>query len=1113
MLNLVLGRSGSSKTYYVRDKIKKLIESGIDKIILIVPEQNSFENEKAMLKLLGANKLSKLEILSFTRLCEFVNKKLARADKPKLDDAGRAIFMSLAIENLRENLDIYKKSVDNVEFIDVLIKALSEFKMCNITNANLIDIQAKIKDDSLNKKLYETALIINMYESLIDQSFIDPLDDLTRLYNILLENNILEGYYIFLDGFTSFTKQELKLIELIIKSSEEFYISLCTDSFNLSDNGFNLFSAVNKTVKKIVDISRKENIKINKPILLSKQNRFKNNELKFLEDTIFRPSQYTYNDEVSNISIYSASDKYDEIEYIAATIRNLVMNNGYEYSDFAVISRFSNEYLGIIDNIFDKYEIPYFMDKPENIDSKPLMRLVVTALNIIESNFEAEYVLRYLKTGLLSFTTEDISLFENYVFLWSINKGTFLEEFKFNPNGISSRLSDDDILVLQKVNSMRQCIIDPLIRLKEATDDTDGLNISRAIYSFLHDINIDNNLSAIISKQDNFSDLLHVKEQVRVFNILVDILDQMAMILKNKKIKRSRYLNLLRIVITLKDMAFIPKSLDQVIIGDANRIRLENPKITFIIGANEGVFPALPTISGIFSDMERKTLILSGLEIYDPIEKMVIEERFLAYTSMTSPSERLYLSYESNGEKRESEIITNVKKFFTKIKIKSKSDLKLIDKIWAKIPTFELYARHKRENSIEINTIKKYFENDKDFENKLSLLEKIINNDTIKFKDSNNAKEFFKDDMEVTATQIEKYYLCRFAYFCKYGLLAKERKPVDFNPMEYGKVVHYLFERILSNYSKLELLNLDKTEIKNTVLKFLSEYIEDNLLQNEDQNQRFKYLVYRVCDSVTFLVLHMINEFSQSEFSPCDYELTIGDNCDIPSLVLKVSDSENIRIKGQVDRVDILKKGNKSYIRIIDYKTGSKTFKLSDILYGLNMQMLIYLSAIYRNGKDRYNDVVPCGVLYMPSDRPIIVTNKDIDDKKLSLQISKKLRMNGVIVNDEDIIRSMEKDLNGTYIPVSKKDLESNKSESIVSYSEISSILQYVENKVILMAKGLRSGDISPNPVCLGYDSCEYCPYFSVCCYSEQDKTPIEKWDKDAVIASLKKENTDKNDE
>jgi len=1092
MLQLILGRSGFGKTHTIRKIIKEKLKKGQEKILLIVPEQYSFETEKAMLELVGEELYSKIFIMSFRKLSEYIFENLGKPCGTVLNDSHKAILMYLSIESVKDKLKIYKDSSNNDEFISMMLSANDEFKMCNINNDALEKISSSIVNRTLKAKLSDAQLILSRYDFLLKDKFIDPTDELTLAYNLLQKNDLFKDYSIFFDSFDGFTPQQLLFLEYFLKCSKETFITFCTDKetfFEDFDNTVDLFEPVDKNVRKILEISKKNNIKVNAPIILN-ENPIKNQELSALEENFLRTKKN--NEKISicdSIEIYNAKNQYDEMEFVAKSIKKAIESGNYRYKDIFIISRNEQLYKRIIDICFQKYNIPLFFDKTESVEPKLLPTFFLSLLEIIKGNFQSSDIFKLLKIDLLGFDYDEISDLENYVLLWNIDRSAWFEDFKENPRGLCGKLTDEDIEKLKNLNALRVKIINPILIFSEKLKKShNGKEITEHLYRFCEEINLREKIKTYSENLLKNGEYELAKEQVSVWNLMVNIFEDMAKLLTSQKISIEKYYQVLKIVLNLSDIGKIPSKIDCVAFGTADRIRPENKKIVFLIGANEGEFPRYPASAGIFSDDERCKLLSLGLNLYDSLEGLSLNERFLSYKAVTLPSEKLFVSFVSStlsGEtKYPSEIVKGIKSIFENVDIKDEKSFEIYDEIWTKKSAIELLSKHFKDNSRLSNTLKKYLKEDNEIKDKVNLLEKVALKKPIIFEDQQNTSLLFKDNVKLSASQVESYYLCPFQFFCKYSLKAKKRKKVEFNSLEYGSLMHFVLEKILKNYSADEIKRISKNDLEEIISNILNDYVKLKFGELKTKTDRFKYLFSRVAKAAVPLILHIADEFSQSEFKATDFELQIGKNSKVPALRLELGSGDFVEIEGKIDRVDTLQKNGQIYVRVVDYKTGTKEFNLSDILYGLNLQMLVYLLALEKNPKNK-SIVVPCGVLYMPAIRPTVTAEHNVDAIDLNSQKTKKLKMNGLLIDSPEIIEAMEKDAKGIFIPAKIKNSQVQKSESLVSTELMGKILKKIESLIIEMAENLKSGLIPAKPAKGLYDACEFCDYKEACSFEE----------------------------
>ena len=429
------------------------------------------------------------------------------------------------------------------------------------------------------------------------------------------------------------------------------------------------------------------------------------------------------------------------------------------------------------------------------------------------------------------------------------------------------------------------------------------------------------------------------------------------------------------------------------------------------------------------------------------------------------------------------------------------------DSMYAVKPAFEEYARSLSDNNEELSGLREYFDNDEYYSSKSKAVKRSLDKSPFKIEKPENAKKLFGDNLRISASQIEKFNNCPFSYFCNYGLNIRERRRAEINPMEYGTLVHYILEQFFTKYEKSVYSQMNDEDILSFVNDILNSYTENYFGGSEAKQKSFLYKLSVLSQNVFILLKHLITELSQSKFDVADCELSIGN--DIPSYTVKLPTGENIAVCGNVDRVDIMHSGNETYLRIVDYKTGGKSFKLSDILYGLNLQMLLYLYSIKLKGTEKYGNIIPSGILYMPATVPVLPVSEDMTEEKIESELNKKLRMNGLLLSRAEVIKGMDNSENGEYIPVKIKLDEVVPCSSLATLEEFGKIFKKLDMTVRKMGEDLYSGKIQASPAKGTYDACQYCPYDSVCAYRMSKEITVEEFDNKAVFEMIDKEGSE----
>jgi ATP-dependent helicase/nuclease subunit B len=1095
-----LGRSGFGKTHKIRQIIKKEVFEGNENIILLVPEQNSFENERILLESIGEKFYKNIQVLSFDRMINVAlkdprNSMLTGIScSKKFDEVGCKILMYRALNQVKNQLEIYKNQSDSTEFIDLMVLAKKELKSNGIDANILLGKSVLTKNLFLSKKMKDVGTILLCFESLASD-ISDPLDNLTAFYKLLLAKSIFSGHTILIDGFDFFTKQQLDVLELIMKQSKKCYVSLCLDHLHLKNSeNISIFSPTIKTMKILSSIAQKINLKILNPIILSTPYRFKNNSLKTLEQNVFREN-YKRANLNDNVTIYRAQDIYDECDFVARSIKKLVMEGDYKYKDFSIITRSVDEYKDVIGTTLDKYDIAFCMDSCENISDKPLVRLILLIFDMVHSNFSIDYVVEYIKMDAIGLSRESSLLLENYIFTWQIKGEDWLNDFKQNPRGFSSKLEDEEKKELFIVNQARKKIIGPLIEFSNSIKTSiEVRKISLAVYNFLIALKIPQALSTLTPKLPQDVRVRESSQAIKLWKMIMEIMDKMVTFLDKERVNSQQYVSLFRMAVCCSDMEFIPARLDEVKVGSIDKTRPEKSKVVFVVGAVSSRFPKDPEPVGIFSEKDRKNLASVGIFLRDFMKELLLFERFLAYKSLTCAREKIFTTFyaqDISGEKCcGSIIIEEICKSFENLKIIDFEEEDAEEKIWTKNKAFEFYAKHKKETPVS-EVVYDILATDGKYLSKIKALENSQSNINLNFISVENSNRLFSTPLKLSATQIQQYNLCGFRYFCRYGILVKQKRCTKFGNLEYGNLLHFLMENIFSRYSIEQLNNDNKQSLLNKIWLLLIEYKDLKLGVKNFSSARFEFLFSRIQKFAYILIDSVLNEFLESNFKPIGCEVTLSsgfiDELNKP-LLIKFDNEIVASVEGKIDRLDVLRRNKQNLIRVIDYKLSKKELDISDILNGLDMQMPIYLAAMTENLGENF---FPSGMLYAQLKTQAIDISKNISHR----EITRKIKMNGLILKDLNKITTNRR---------SKRKIFNE-----VDLSDMNLIFKLVKRRILNITLKIQGGDFQINPVKKDkFQACDFCEYYAICRYNGGSNERIIKklgeYDIDQVLRLFK---------
>lgn len=1076
MLQFILGRAGSGKTEYLRRALSDRSLAGDSRCIMLVPEQYSFETEKAMLRLAGPQRANAIGVYSFTRLAETVFRRVGGVAGHRLSDGGRRILMSSAIAACEDSLVVYKSAARSGHITDLMLTAVNEMKMCGISPAQLTETASALRSQGLAVKLRELGQVYAAYDALVGASYLDSRDDLTRLAEALRGTSLFAGCTIGVDSFEGFTVQELRVLGELIRQADNVLVSLCTDG--LPDGGSGLFTLVNRTRRRLTQAAEEQGVKVLPPVVLTRSPRFRSGSLKLLEAQLFCPEEALTDPEPEGITLYEARDVYQEAEYVAATIRRLAAQ-GVRYREISVICRQPERYFGVLDVAMKKREVPCFLSQPIRVDGEPVCRLALGAFEAVLGGLGTDELMEMLKTGVTGFTAEEISDLENYAFLWRLNGQGWREEFTRHPRGFGQKMEPEDEEQLRRLNSLREQLIPPLERFSAATRDASGAEISQALYRLLLDFGLEESLPEYCRQLELAGEDDAAARQMRVWDLLMETLDQMHSILGDRKTPRERYYRLLREVMAGEDVSEIPQTVDEVIFGTAEQVRQTSPRVVFLIGVTQGDFPLNPKSSGVFSDAERRELIALELPLGDPLEQKAMEERYLAYSVACMASESLYICWprSAGGEDKEpSELVTQVRGIFPTLR--PQEDLPEAYFANSGEAAFSRMAARWRENSGEAAALREFAAEREEFAGRLAALERAGGERVQRMEDPEAAQALYGKNLWLSPSQIETYHNCPFQYFCRYGLNARERRPAQVDVLQYGTLMHFLFEQIFREPPE-ERAKRTPEELEALVRQLIEEYAARNMGGAESLSGRERYRLDRMARSACQLIAHVEEELAQSRFVPEYMELKLGygEGC-LPPLRIETGQGRTVTVGGTVDRVDLYRAPDgRGYVRVIDYKTGNKAFRLGDVLFGLNMQMLVYLAALVEQG-----EYLPAGILYMPAAEPSVSVDREAGPEEVEKARRAQMKMSGLLLDDVDIIQAMEAGARGEFIPAKlKKDGTPDSHSAVLEEESLRQVLEYSKGLIAAMGRELEEGQAEARPNLSNQAACKYCPYGAVC--------------------------------
>lgn len=1107
-VKIVLGRSGSGKTASCIAEIEK--KSKTEKnIYCIVPDTFSHKSEVALSEKLGACFEGEACVMTFKRLCARIFEKSARAGLKPLSVAGKSMMVMRAVWQVSKNLEVYKNSVDKAGFAKKITSQISELKRYGITENDLADAIDKTTDETLKLKLTDILKIYSRYNELFSSDFQDSEEDLFYAAAQLTKLDYLKGASIYIDEFSDFLPGHILMLEIILKRAASVTFYICMGDLKGENNGF--FSKEEKSVNQIKDMCYRLGLDLKIEYMEKNLRHKERKDLLALEKNYTEHKVLPYEGECENVSIFEASDIFSEIEFTAGEIVSLCREQKLRYRDICVCAGDLALYEKAVSLVFNNYSIPYFSNTKEAVIENPMAVAILAVFDIFLYGYSYESVFSYLKSGFSNITADECDLLENYVLEAGINKNKWLSEEDWSFK--RKFLSEEDEEYVKKADEIRRRVIAPIVKLKENIGVKNTVRqAATAIFEFIKELEMDKKVIKIADSFKQEGKIAYANLFIKTYNGILDVLNQIVTVLGDEKIGISQMKNLLCAGFENENISLIPQRADEVLFVSPKDARTADCKVMFLVGTNTGEFLNLSGEEGILSDNERAKLEKAGLNLAPAMKSKINDNLTTVYKALSKAEERLYLTYsltdfESNANLA-SEIAGKAKRILPNIKVYSNLDKTAVYpyQFYKKYPAYlnlcvsmAKFAAGDKKNPIWQEVYEK-LKNDKDYSEKIKKASFALNyKNEAKPLDEKICDMLYKNGINSSVSRLEKYKKCPFSYFIEFTLKAKERKILKIGAPDIGSIMHSVLEQFVKECISLKLdwKTLTEDEINALLLKITTEYYGGILKNTSADTKANRYLLGRIEKNLarcaSLVVMHMKN----SAFEVCDCELKFGLDGKIDAIKVDLGGKKELKIHGIIDRVDKCETENGTYFRVVDYKSGSKEFRLDKVFYGLDLQLAVYLSAVTRGGGK------PAAMLYFKIKEPIVSFDHFADKEETEREITEMMRMDGLVLSDSDVLSLMDNSGNkkSKIIPVEyKNDGELKAYSKSASAKDFDRIFKNTQNQLKEIGKNIIQGRIDIAPCKIGDEEpCTYCKYKDVCRINKEEQ-------KARVLKKLKKE-------
>ena len=1135
MLNIIKGAFNSERDRVFCDAVKAAVLSHKN-VIVIMPDQYSFECDKKLYQALGTAAFNSIETAGINRLAEIISKKYGSCPYENADENIRLVTMFKAIERFRAAGDclFYNRSLGKSRFIAEVISLVTEFIRSGITPED-IRIASEKLSGSLTRKLYDISKIYSLYlEELRSAGRRDSLTALADALILVREYNYFAGMSVFIDGFTDFTHDEFNMIGAMLSQHADVTVSLIGYKQETGSVIENTFAAAVRTCSRLISLAEAANTPFTETELT---------DICGAGRSILSIDRYFCKGEVSavrkrgGVLIASANDIYDEMEFTAAEIEHLVRSGRYSYGQIAVAARDTSACSNVAAAAFDRYGIPYFLDCRNRADSSIVVIFLKSLFDcVIPQKYHTDDILRLVKSPLFPLNEIEITNLEDHCIIYGIDGDMWLQPF-----GAHDRKHD----VPSNLEDIRRRIILPLEKFKEAAREAGGAQICKALFELLKEIKFSEQVYSVVKRsvnEDNETQLEFVRANRQIWQLVFGAFKTIHDEIGDEVISLRKFYELFKLMTAGMSISAPPQKLDAVRIVNAESSRLDNVDVLFVIEMNERVFPADPAGGGLFTEHEKMLLVRSDIAVSQTAVNSVENERLVVYRTLCLPKKRLYALYSetdtSGKSRRRSQLIDTLSDIFGGLDILYVSKLpfsffctsyktgyyKYLEHVKEKLAVISPAAEETVENRSRTESLKKNadiiasienaLQHSEEYSSLISALPGYAYDQSFSVSEKTAKELFFTDKLTLSSTSMNTFFTCPFSYYCKYGLKLRNPQGIRFDKLTKGNYLHRCLEMLLSVekdgkrvFNKSFVCYTDE-QLKEKISQAFYIYESEEIGGDYGKTPSFAAEREKYEQSVFQSVKLIREEFSDCQFEPSYFEHKLIKSNGESILEMKLSDQLTVSINGSIDRADVYTDPEgKKYLRIVDYKTGVTTLEFDKLYHGLNMQLLIYLLAL----TNELEGAEPAAVMYSHIKEPESkllppAPGKDADTYTFRL---KEYKPDGLMTGQESVISAFNKSHNGAFMPIrlNNDGSVSGNGPQPVTDAFMKAAEEFAKRKMLSLAVKLSKGDIPADPIMKGkFNPCTSCDNYSVCGrVLHGDPSMITKEDGEKFLAEVNK--------
>lgn len=1102
-LTFYKGGAGSGKTYRLLSEIiRQSLEAPEKRFYIIVPEQFTMQTQKELVRLHPRHGILNIDVLSFNRLAYRVFQEVGFKGEELLEEIGKTFLLEKIAIDERHHLDFYGTTLMRPENLSDIKAILSELMLYDVSPEELLAAaEGEQTSGPLSLKTRDISHIYREFLSRLKGKAMTMEEVPDKLCALADQSAKLRGSVMALDGFTGFTPIQLKLIRTLLTTVSELYVTVCMPEEDGLKTKDSLFSLSRETCRMLLSLAHETGTAIQPDVCIfqGEKSRLSGSaELAFLERNLFRSRRRTYGGKPEDIKMRMLLNPQKEIEEAALLISRMVREKGYRYRDFAVVSGDPETYGTAVREVFTEWNIPYFLDQKRALITNPFIEYLRAALEVCADDYSFEGMFRLLKSGMADFDPDGVNHLENYVIGTGVRgkkrwRDTFIRHYR-----------GQDPAEVPKIEALRKeicALVDPLADVFARRGST-VLEKTTALYAFCVRSQAEEKLNRLVRtfEDEGREDL--AREYAQVYPYVMGVMDRLVSLLGEEHISMKDYRSLLEAGFTEARVAIIPPGADRVMIGDVERSRISDINVLLFVGVNEGIIPKMQPDGGVFSDYDRVKLAEQKVKLKPTSREAMYTERFYLYLALTKPKEKLFLLYSAQGPdgstRRPAYLTEVVKRLFPGLQVtlpdESRSKRLERKQTGFSLLTEGLQKIHEEAPDQAFDELFSSYLHDPGYDRQtLALLKAAGTQKPVDQIGQAAARALYGTELRNSASRLEEFCACQFRHYLDYGLKLKERTEYGFSGMDMGSVMHRSLElaarsvRTRQNtWSDLSENEDARTALASGELKSAASELGGEALYDTNRNE---YQIRRMQRLLETSLWAIARQLTAGDFELKDVERDFRSTDDTETMNIPLPGGAKMTLIGRIDRLDTCEGENdETYVSIVDYKTGYKEFSLTEVYYGLQLQLVVYLNAAMEILKKAGKHPVPAGMFYYRIMDPMMKYIPGETEEELRERLLKALKGSGMVLGEREVLirfdHSLKEAGDSSVVPAgyTQKGTLSKRSSKVLTREQFDVVQKHVSRVIREAGASILKGDADINPYTFkGHSSCEFCPYDGIC--------------------------------